>query len=339
MGENKRIVYFDFLKAFLIVSVVLGHAIDTFSLNSSLKTVYLFLYAFHMPLFVFISGFFAKWKFEKFLAYFLIYFVFSALQIILKVLIASSTFTFSNIIKMFLYPQWTLWFLPAMAIWLLSVKLIKKVKPWHIIVALIATLIIGFVPFIGSKFTLSRIFYFFPFFMFGRWCGQNKEKFHYVVQKLQKNYVKILCGLTLVLAIVVIALLIKHIPKTYFYGKNAYTNYIDILHRFLSIIIGIITGFCVMMLIPYKTQANSSFSAYISSIGQKTLSIYLFHTLILLIFKQFCAGYFSKHWLISFGVSLLISITIVIVTSLKPFVNSVNFMLNCLSGDNSKWKR
>lgn len=61
MSKN-RVLYFDIVKAVLIFFVVLGHIIGNHTKNPIAKAIYLFIYAFHMPLFVFISGVFAKYN-------------------------------------------------------------------------------------------------------------------------------------------------------------------------------------------------------------------------------------------------------------------------------------
>ena len=57
---NKRYAYFYVLKFLLIFSVVFGHILENYIQNPFFKSIYMFIYTFHMPLFVFITGFFAK---------------------------------------------------------------------------------------------------------------------------------------------------------------------------------------------------------------------------------------------------------------------------------------
>src|SRR4051812_17242655 len=59
--SNSRDHYFDNAKFILILLVVVGHTIEPLIGKSpSLKSIYMFLYFFHMPLFIFISGYFSK---------------------------------------------------------------------------------------------------------------------------------------------------------------------------------------------------------------------------------------------------------------------------------------
>ena len=58
---KSRIYFFDNLRALLIFLVVLGHMFEIFVSRIS-DIAYVFIYLFHMPLFVFCSGYFAKFN-------------------------------------------------------------------------------------------------------------------------------------------------------------------------------------------------------------------------------------------------------------------------------------
>lgn len=55
--ESKRYPWLDYLKVFAIVLVVLGHSIQTLDVDFEHNLAFKYIYAFHMPLFMFISGF------------------------------------------------------------------------------------------------------------------------------------------------------------------------------------------------------------------------------------------------------------------------------------------
>ena len=58
---KKRYYLLDNLKVILIFFVVFGHVIEYYiNDNSILMTLYIFIYIFHMPLFIFISGYLSK---------------------------------------------------------------------------------------------------------------------------------------------------------------------------------------------------------------------------------------------------------------------------------------
>ena len=58
--NKERDYFFDNLKAVLIFLVVLGHFLLPIRGDNPLVVVKRLIYVFHMPLFVFISGYFAK---------------------------------------------------------------------------------------------------------------------------------------------------------------------------------------------------------------------------------------------------------------------------------------
>ena len=59
--STKRIYKWDNLKCFLIVMVVIGHFVNQYApISNTMKSLSLFIYSFHMPLFIFLSGLLQK---------------------------------------------------------------------------------------------------------------------------------------------------------------------------------------------------------------------------------------------------------------------------------------
>lgn len=60
--STKRIYKWDNLKCFLIVMVVIGHFVNQYApISNTMKSLSLFIYSFHMPLFIFLSGLLQKY--------------------------------------------------------------------------------------------------------------------------------------------------------------------------------------------------------------------------------------------------------------------------------------
>lgn len=58
---KKRIALWDNLKFLLIIFVVIGHYTQQFRAdNETLQRIYIFIYSFHMPAFIFVTGLFSK---------------------------------------------------------------------------------------------------------------------------------------------------------------------------------------------------------------------------------------------------------------------------------------
>lgn len=68
----KRITYIDWLKAFAIFLVLLGHSIQNLSAAGMMDGLHGFIYSFHMPLFMMLSGFFLTKSLDNGIKHFLI---------------------------------------------------------------------------------------------------------------------------------------------------------------------------------------------------------------------------------------------------------------------------
>lgn len=119
--ETTRNVYFDNLKGFLILLVIIGHTleplIDKF-LN--LRALYIFIYLFHIPMFVFISGFFShkKSNIGKFLLYFIIF------EWVYRLLFWG-LFN-QNVLTNPTTPTWIMWFLSSLITWQILLRIIPE---------------------------------------------------------------------------------------------------------------------------------------------------------------------------------------------------------------------
>ena len=60
-GEGKRDAFFDNMKFIMIFLVFFGHMIRLYiDDNDLLRAIYVYIYFFHIPIFVYLSGFFSK---------------------------------------------------------------------------------------------------------------------------------------------------------------------------------------------------------------------------------------------------------------------------------------
>ena len=113
MMEKKRNILFDNIRVILIILVVYGHVLEPLRFDNRLFTgLYNFIYLFHMPVFVFCSGAFAKSDKKRILKKYLIpYVVFQALYGIFDVYIMKAeSFHFWE-------SYYVLWYLLALVVW------------------------------------------------------------------------------------------------------------------------------------------------------------------------------------------------------------------------------
>ena len=169
MSKYSRDYYWDNLKGILIFFVVLGHfLIKIYTESKMLTAVYLWIYTFHMPAFIFVSGYFTKNymkknppNLNKLLGFLCIY-------LLLKIcLYAENLFLYGGTYPFRLLAENSAaWYMLSMILWHLLLPVFAKVKcKWALLFTLISGVLIGFVQSAGSFLCLSRKIVFFTFFI------------------------------------------------------------------------------------------------------------------------------------------------------------------------------
>lgn len=291
---KERDYLWDNIKAFLITTVVVGHVLPALNLTSlvSTKITYL-IFSFHMPAFVFVSGYFAK-KYckngvvrgEKVAVLAGYYIVFQLLFFLLYQVINPISFTLFN-------PFRGLWYLLAMVIYYLMVPVFEKL-PWYITIPIFAVLglLIGVEEYAGTFFAISRTFAFAPFFFAGYYAQKG------LIDKLRSFKFHNLIGGVLILISMALMFVTKAtsypygVPISTFWAKSNYSGLkqSDLGGMFLRaegyvfatlIIIGLI------MLFPSK-------KTIFSYIGKNSLQIYVLHMPIIILMKSSTIFDFAK---------------------------------------------
>ncbi|GAA1241644.1 fucose 4-O-acetylase-like acetyltransferase [Microbacterium phyllosphaerae] len=171
---RRRVPFWDNARYACIVLVVLGHAIQRLTYDSDIAlAAYLALYAFHMPAFAIISGYFSKSgsptrvQMARVITDILLpYFIFEFLWTLTKFLVeghADPNFT---------KPSWTLWFLLALGIFRLVLPYLALLR-WPLLWTVIISIGVGYLPNVDSTFSLSRTLGLLPFFTLGWWLRER----------------------------------------------------------------------------------------------------------------------------------------------------------------------
>ena len=268
---------FDNYRAFLIIFVVLGHFIEpSYTETAYLTNLKYFIFAFHMPAFIFISGYFAVKKsspgklIQKLLVPYLIF------EVIYY-------FTYENIIHKeteldLLYPKFSLWFLLAIFCYKLVIHYAVRI-PYHLPLAILGGLAIGFFGMASNFISIPRIVYFFPFFILG-YHFREKD----ILGKVRRSrYAK---GFTAAAVLVIAAFILylaldtAHLDVTpkIFYGRYNYdfleqTPLTGIAVRIVAYFVGALLTLALLFVMP---KGETPFS----KLGRDTMSVYLFHGLV-----------------------------------------------------------
>ena len=268
MRENKM----DNIRFVLIFLVALGHFFEV-SVSGTLKNATELIYSFHMPVFVFVSGYFAKFNPKRIVRTYLycgilmqvLYYFF------LKYYIGNGAMEIQYSI-----PYYTLWYLFAMAFYTMIVPLIETDslgrKIAILVISFAISLIAGTDPGVGYPFASGRFFAFLPFFVLGFYCKNMG-----ITQKLAgiKLRYKALGG----------AILLAAVAAFEFYIiKNPYIEFIDMTYSYPydQTMIGwkaraILLAGGLLWIAFFLVATPNKRIPLVSSIGANTLPIYIFH--------------------------------------------------------------
>ncbi len=166
--------FWDNARFACIVLVVLGHAIQRLIYDSDVAlAVYLVVYAFHMPAFAIISGYFSKAgalgrrQMARVITDILLpYLIFETLWTLTKWLVEGQANPNPT------QPSWTLWFLLALGIFRLVLPYLALLK-WPVLWAAIVSVGVGYLPNVDSTLSLSRTLGLLFFFTLGWWLRER----------------------------------------------------------------------------------------------------------------------------------------------------------------------
>ncbi|MGL4735825.1 MAG: acyltransferase family protein [Cellulosilyticaceae bacterium] len=265
----------DNLKGLLIFLVVFGHSLELIKEEHIVFSVfYIFIYLFHMPAFVFISGYFSK-NVEKarqsaFTTFLVPFVIFNTLWNLLAVLFTRDPSAFS-----FITPGWALWYLLSMFIWRIMLKDLVRVKyilPLSLVVGLCAGIFGEF----DSQLSMSRTLVFFPFFLTGYFM---KEERLFSLKKPHRVYAIFIISLSLAFSYGIAYTRI--FPIEFLYGSDSFqTSTVPIWLGVLSRCLLYIIGFSFIFGLINTTKTRPTFFA---KIGGNTLPVYILHTYLLVV--------------------------------------------------------
>ena len=320
MSELQRNAKFDNVKFFLICCVVFGHIANRFADNSyAVACIQFWVYLFHMPAFVYIAGLFSKrtvneGRWRKIVPYIFLYFGMLTLSFAVSAIkngVASASVDY-------FHENGIAWYSLAMFWWGAITILVRKVKPSYVLViSLFLSVISGYSADINSFLVMQRTLIFFPFFYLGYITDIEQ-----LTRRLDHIALKIVSAVLLAGAGVVSYL---YYDKIYYWrflfrGVRPYDNIREGLPygwgwswRIAFYLIAMALTLAVICLMP-------NIKSFISTLGRKTLPIYVFHgtflSLTLSTIKPLRAWVLSDFTCLK---SLLFMVITVLVTSLPIF--------------------
>lgn len=290
--EIKRDFQIDNIKFLLIFLVVFGHLLELF-VSSKGTLLYLLIYSFHMPAFVFLTGYYARFEPKKIVLKLIVpYIIFQVLYVY-----------FSGNRLQFTTPYWILWYLFAVIIWKLLLPLCEKKLKLSLIIAVIIALLAGFDDTIGYYLSLSRIIVFFPFFLLGNLLSKEPDKLKAFTTK---KAVKALSVVGAAAVAAVIFLLRGSIQRGWFYGSVSYS--VGAYSLWIRMLMYIAALLIILFLLSWTPRRSLG---YLTRIGRYTMTVYLLHGFVKIEMAEHGAQIFRYNeyvnLLIAFGAAVLMT--------------------------------
>ncbi|WP_377270755.1 acyltransferase family protein [Peterkaempfera sp. SMS 1(5)a] len=314
-GSGGRDHYFDNAKLLLMVVVVFGHSLALAPGTRAVQTVYMTVYAFHMPAFLIISGYFSRSfdaaprRVQRLVAAMLVpYVLFQTVYSALQNRIGDHPYAWN-----LLYPTYMLWFLPALFLWRLSTPVWQRLR-WPVATAVLLSLVCGLekAPFLLA---VIKVLTMAPFFV----LGLRLRREHFAV--LHRLPVRIASVLLFAVTGVGFWLLHDQVDRNWVLWSDSYhqlgtSALVGAASRLGMIVLGVALSAAFFSLVPVGRT-------FFTRLGAATMTVFLLHGFV---FMPFWA---RPHWAglhLRSSVALLLLAALAVVLTLLlslPWVNKV----------------
>ncbi len=286
-----------------------GHVVQPITVESEMiAMLYRFIYLFHMPAIILVSGFFAKGESQPSYLFSLVRKLLIPYVIFQKIYTAYYYFFTDRGWSTPLFePHWSLWFLLSLFSWHLLLIVFKRLSAKHgIALSVVIGLIVGYFDSVGHVYSLSRTFVFFPFFLIGYWL--SKEQLFLVKKRRMKM---------LSLAVISLALFLVYIMPNFqvgwLFGSASYQSLdAPTMGAFIRTGVYIVTFLLIFSFYAWIPRRQLTLTKF----GQQTIYVYLLHGLFVQFFRE--RDLIQINGLLDFAVVVAISLALVLLLSSKP---------------------
>lgn len=270
---SNRIPYWDNLKGILIIFVVFGHFL--WGYKESTYTLFTecvcFIYLFHMPAFLFVSGYFSRspnsLKLQSITKLLIAFLLLNFLMMPYAVLVEHMRLSITSLY----YSSWYLW---ALVVYRITLPLMSRI-PYIVPISILVSLSIGFWKEFDGVFAISKIIALYPFFISGaKSSTEGMESFIYFLKR-KRFWVWLLIILIGALSLYTIHM---GIIGMYDIRYAAYTRKLEIFKRFF--IFSVAAAFICGLL----SLTAKDITPFINKWGKNSLSLYATHRIFTLIF-------------------------------------------------------
>ncbi|RZU64426.1 fucose 4-O-acetylase-like acetyltransferase [Microterricola gilva] len=322
---KRRVPLWDNARWIAITLMVVGHGIlKLISESDAAYSTYLFIYAFHVGVFVTVSGYFAKSgtpngrQMKRVVTDILLpYLIFETIWTVIR-WVSGGEFWLD-----YSSASWTLWFLLALAAWRIVLPYLVLLR-WPLLIAIAISIGAGYFANIDSLFALSRTLGFLPFFVFGwslrqwqvtgRWLSMGPA----AIWRWRAAAIALFAALAVAVALGIDTWRGIKIRRFLLYDESyASIGYSEwwaggIRLAVMLLAFGLVLAF--LMLMPRRTT-------WFTGLGAATMYIYLLHTFLLYPIREggILAGP-QPWWVLPAVIAFCIAVSIVLS---MPFIRKV----------------
>jgi len=275
---KNRSAFWDNYKGVLILLVVFGHFIYNRAVGTAggaTNLIFTFIYLFHMPAFVFSSGYFSRSENARsakaIVRLLLYYLVFNTLMM------AYYTIERRELPSL-LTPYASYWYLLCLIAWRLSAPYLSKVRG-ILPLTVAASLLVGYWAEVSNVLGLSRTVVFFPFFLLG-----YKFDAQPWLQKIKDRSLLLkLLGMAAAIGVAAVMCYVSrryHLNVSMLCGMPYANGTTDLLRRGL---IFLCAGAAIVMMLLTVPHGRVPM---LTNIGKNSLLIYVVHRFVVLIFDR-----------------------------------------------------
>jgi fucose 4-O-acetylase-like acetyltransferase len=281
-----RVALWDNARLLLILLVVFGHLIEGIRSEPGVKPIYDVVYAFHMPGFLLIAGWFARGDaldakgLTATAKLFATWLLVEAGWALGWRLAGHEAFPDSFLVV----PNWTLWFLVTLACMRLALPLLALTR-FPLLASIVVALAIGVLPEVGTPFSASRTFALLPIFVLGwrlRSLGVGEAAW-FRAPTLAVRGSAAVAALAAVVAVLVLRKWPDFTEQLLFwrrgYAAMEFDTVTGVLLRLTVGVLAVVLVLALLVLVPRR-------SFPLSSIGASTMTVYLLHAPIIQVLRS-----------------------------------------------------
>lgn len=329
MPAKTRDPRWDNAKFFLIYLVIVGHIMEPFCDEFAFaRSIFFFIYSFHMPAFLFISGLFSnrtveseQYRWKKLLPYLLVCFFLNFYRSVsLWIYNPHHHFHFDD-------QNNISWFLMALfACYNIAWLLRKFNHRYMLLFSILIALVAGYDTHIGSTFAIARIINFFPFFYAGYLLDRDK-----LAAFLDRKNFRIFSGCFMA-AYLIICIALSHYVYAFrplVTGQNSYDDAPFGMQPYTWIFRLVYYAGAMLLILCFCSLVPRKNIRYISTWGQRTLAVYFWHLPFVTFVTRapFIESFAGSHLWFEVLLALLYAAVLVVIFSQRCFTVPLEYMM------------